>query len=156
MTKQEIVYADFRRQRLFYLVIGVAAMIALMYVLDNESLILYLLEAVFLILAFVQIYLHLRGQRRDIFMRHENGEIKIYRPTLRGSRSISIDVKQVRNVAERDFGAVVSFKLRLASGERLIVSPERLLWMSYDKKVREASKAFFRRMFREDYTHDWS
>ena len=131
-------------------------MIFFVYLLDRQSWVLYPLEAVFLFLAFVQIYLHFRGQRRDIFMQRENGEISISRPTFTGSREISIDPGEVKKVAERNFGSVVSFKVYFESGDILTISPERLLWMSYEKKVREDSRDFLRGIFRERYRRDWN
>lgn len=156
MIKNDVVYADFRRQRVFYFVIVVAVMIVFVYILDRRSVVFYALEAAFLILAFVQIYLHLRGQRNDIFMQKKNGAISIYKPTLTGSREISVNPNEVTGVAERNFGSVVSFKVYLASGDILTISPERLLWMSYGKEVREDSRNFLRGIFRERYRKDWS
>ena len=151
MIKKEMVYADFRRQRVFYLVIGIAAMIVFVYLLDRQSWTLYPLEAAFLIMAFVQIYLHFRGERRDIFMRQENGYIRIYRPTITGLVAISIDPNEVTKVAEQNFGSVVSFKVYFPNDSVLTISPERMLWMAYDGRVRDDSKDFLRGIFNDKY-----
>lgn len=130
-------------------------MIVLVYLLNGHSWVLYPLEATFLILAFVQIYLHVKGQRKDVFMKNENGEIGVYWPALTGRRQISIDVRKVLAVDERNFGSVVSFNVHLSGGDVIKLSPERLLWMSYEGRVREDSRAFFRGIFRERYGRDW-
>jgi len=129
-------------------------MIVFVYLLDRQSWTLYPLEAAFLIMAFVQIYLHFRGERRDIFMCQENGYIRIYRPTIRGLVAISIDPNEVSKVAERNFGSVVSFKVYFSSDNVLTISPERMLWMAYDRHVRDDSREFLRGIFDDKYTLD--
>jgi len=151
-----MVSADFRRQRVFYAVIVVAILIVIVYIVDRESRILYALEALFLSLAFVQIYLYFRGRRRDAFMLIINGQVRISRPTLIGFKKIYFDIGDVSKVSEKNFGSVVSFKVYLGNGEVIKISPERMLWMAYDRRVREESREFLRDVFDVKYGRDWS
>jgi hypothetical protein len=156
LSKKPTVSADFRRQRVFYAVIVVAMLIVIVYIVDRESRVLYGLEALFIFLAFVQIYLHFRGRRRDAFMHIMNGRIRIFRPTVTGVKEIVFDVNDVSKVNERNFGSVVSFRVHLASGEVIRISPERMLWMAYDRRVREESREFLRGIFDGKYERDWN
>jgi len=85
-----------------------------------------------------------------------NGRIRIFRPTIAGVKEIAFDVDDVSKVSERNFGSVVSFRVHLASGEVIKISPERMLWMAYDRRVREESREFLRGIFDGKYERDWN
>jgi hypothetical protein len=69
------VVADFRRQRLFFLILLVVAVLVAMMLSGLNGPVYRLVEAVFVSLAIVELFLYWRGKRLDVFLALEGDTI---------------------------------------------------------------------------------
>ncbi|QKT03865.1 hypothetical protein HUS23_08560 [Ectothiorhodospiraceae bacterium 2226] len=152
MIEAAMVKADFRRQRLFYLLALVGAALLLLLLVEHPPSLFYALEAVLLLLGTAQLGLYWKGARSDVFLLAQDGLIHVHIPARARRPRFTFSRAAVERVVAGADGA--RFDVLLEGGARVTISPERLLGFSYESAVRDATVAFMRAQFGDRYVRE--